>query len=104
MDKGRNQRRYRGSGSGGELKTIHMLGDPGSMTGDHQVGVAEVTSHGDRVVDRRHSVRGLRHRGRMSSPVHQRGSVKHEVDVARGVGARATRGASGGNVATRGMS
>jgi hypothetical protein len=30
---------------------IYGLGDPGSTTGDHRVGVAGVTSHGDRVVD-----------------------------------------------------
>jgi hypothetical protein len=41
-----------GSGGDGELKMIHMLGDPGSMTGDHWVGAAGVTSHGDGVVDR----------------------------------------------------
>jgi hypothetical protein len=40
----------------------------------------------------------------MSSLVHQGGSVKREVDVVHGTGARATRGASGGNGATRGMS
>jgi hypothetical protein len=30
---------------------IHGLGDPGSTTGYHQVGVARVTSHDNGVVD-----------------------------------------------------
>jgi hypothetical protein len=30
---------------------INGLGDLSSMTGDHRVGAAGVTSHGDRVVD-----------------------------------------------------
>jgi hypothetical protein len=33
-----------------------MLGEPGSMMGNHQVGAAGVTSHGDGVVDRRPGV------------------------------------------------
>jgi hypothetical protein len=32
---------------------VHGLGDPGSTTGDHWVGVVGVTSHNDGVVDRR---------------------------------------------------
>jgi hypothetical protein len=36
-----------------ELQMVHELGDPGSTTGDHRVGATRVTSHGDRVVDRR---------------------------------------------------
>jgi hypothetical protein len=52
---------------------IHGLGDPDSMMGDLRMCAAGVTSHDDGVVDRRPSVRGLWHGGRMSSLVHQGG-------------------------------
>jgi hypothetical protein len=66
------------------------------MMGDLRMGAAGVTSHDDGVVDRRPSVRGLWHGGRMSSLVHQGGgSVKHEVEASRGAveGIKATLGA-----------
>jgi hypothetical protein len=51
-NRARDRRQCQGSGDG-ELKMIHRLGDPGSTTSDHCVGVAGVTSHSDGVVDRR---------------------------------------------------
>jgi hypothetical protein len=51
------------------------------MTSDQQVGAAGVTSHSDGVVDRRPGTRGLRRDGRMSSLVHQGGSVKREAEA-----------------------
>jgi hypothetical protein len=102
-DRGRDRRQCRGSGSGRELMTIYGLGDLGSTTGDHRVGVAGVTSHDGGVVDRRHDVRGLRRGDRMSPLVHQWGSMKREAEVARGagVGVEAGRGVpSGSEVST----
>jgi hypothetical protein len=52
---------------------IHMLGDPGSTTGDHRVGAAGVTSHDAGVVDRRPDVGWPRRESRMSSLVHRGG-------------------------------
>jgi hypothetical protein len=43
----------------GELCTIHGLGDSGSTTGDHQIGVVGVTSHDVGVVDQQPGVVGL---------------------------------------------
>jgi hypothetical protein len=52
-----------------------MLGELGSMMGDHQVGATGVTSHGDGVVDRRPDT-GVGCRWYTRG-----GSVKHEAEA-----------------------
>jgi hypothetical protein len=74
MDRGRDQRQHRwGDSTNRELQIAHGLSDPCNSTGDHRVGAATVTTHADRVVDRRPNAGVLQRDGRMPPLVHQGG-------------------------------
>jgi hypothetical protein len=93
---------------------IHMLGDLDSTMGDHRVGAAGVTSHGEGEVDQRPDVGGLQREVGCHRWYTRGGWVKHEVEAARSTdgdtivacgtswGVEVACGASWGTVAAQG--